>query len=138
MSLDYWLQGFNKEEEGFFPLSVIETAFSGAITDKEDTGNRVIFCLRYPDEEDYFLEVDVTSDVPALTSGFHLLRPPAHDAFWQSLVDVLRASPSVFFWAESANALVVGQESTRAQLPPDMIETLGEPRLVLSHRDIFS
>ncbi len=35
MSMDYWLQAFDKGEEGFFPLSIVEEAFGDALTEKK-------------------------------------------------------------------------------------------------------
>lgn len=143
MSMDYWLQAFENGEEGLFPLSVVETAFGAAITAKkfvgaERTNKRgVVLKLNYPGEPEFDISLRVTDDASPLTSGFGFVHAPVCDAFWQSLLDIMKITATALYWAETENALVIGQQQTRAHLPADMIETLGEPRVVSSFEQLW-
>ncbi|EDP9825581.1 hypothetical protein ACK1FJ_003418 [Salmonella enterica] len=143
MSMDYWLQAFDKGEEGFFPLSIVEEAFGDALTEKKishsETAGKILvsYNLKYPQQPEYYLSVWATDDAIPLASGLDFVHIPGTDAFWQSLVDILQATHTALYWADTENALVIGQQDTRQHLPPDMIETLGEPRLVTSFEQLW-
>ncbi|WP_194207681.1 hypothetical protein [Superficieibacter sp. 1612_C1] len=139
MSMDYWLQAFDNGEGGFFPLSVVENAFGSAIVSNDNNG---YLRLEYPSDPRFldFIELRVpvfSTEEGLMTDGFAFVHAPGHKAFWQSLVDILRVTPTALYWADTQDALVIGQQETRQHLPPDMIETLGEPRLITSIQELF-
>lgn len=139
MSVDYWLQAFHEGEEGFFPLEVVEKAFSNAIVSNDHRGN---FRLEYPCDPGFhdFLELSVgplCGPNNDMIGGFWFVHAPSHKAFWQSLIDILKVTPSALYWADDQDALVISQAETQNHLPPDMIETLGQPRLVSSLSELF-
>lgn len=143
MSMDFWLQSFDKREQGFFPLTLLEQAFAKAIVNKhtyceiDNERSIVTFTLQYLGEEDFNLQIIATNEASPLISGFGFTHPPANNDFWQSLIDILKTTTTALYWAAPHNALVIGQPDTRHLLPPDMIETLGEPRIVISIKDMF-
>lgn len=139
MSMDYWLQAFDNGEEGFFPLSVVENAFGSAIVSNNHNG---YLTLEYPSDPQFLncLELQVSvlrTEKGLMTEGFAFVHAPGHEAFWKSLVDILRVTPTALFWADTQDALVIGQQETRQHLPSDMIESLGEPRLITSIQELF-
>lgn len=143
MSMDYWLQAFDHGEEGFFPLSIVEEAFGDAITNKNISRSEIAgkilvsYNLKYPQQPEYYLSVWATNDAIPLVSNLDFVHVPGTDAFWQSLVDILRVTHTALYWADTENALVIGKQETRRQMPLGMIETLGEPRVVTSYEHLW-
>ncbi|MBA7931002.1 hypothetical protein HV127_06855 [Klebsiella sp. RHBSTW-00215] len=143
MSMDYWLQAFDHGEEGFLPLSIVEEAFGDALTDKNISRDKisrkilVSYHLKYPQQTEHYLSIEATDDTIPLISELAFVHAPGADAFWQSLVNILQATHTVLYWADTENALVIGQQETRQHLPPDMIETLGEPRVISSFEELW-
>lgn len=143
MSMDYWLQAFDNGKQGFFPLSIVEEAFGDALTGKEITRSQkageilVSFKLKYSRQPDYDFPIWATDDTPPLISNLSFVHNPGTDAFWQSVVDILTITNTALYWADAEDALVIGQPQTRQHLPPDMIETLGEPRVVSSFEELW-
>jgi hypothetical protein len=76
-------------------------------------------------------------DIPT-TSSFGVGRPPSHPAFWNALFEIMRATPTVCFWPGVGPhpRACVADKSVIAELPPSMIESLGEPTVVSSGAEI--
>ncbi|KAA8996931.1 hypothetical protein FJU30_19950 [Affinibrenneria salicis] len=156
MSFDIFLQSFEQGQPALFPFSIVETAFQNAIRGREIDDNRYFFALEYPvpssgepetilmggdaypcvvsDSADLYCTTEPGPSGPA-TYSFMVNRPAAHDDFWTALLKILQTTHSALFWPGD-NALVVGQAETIAHLPADMIETLGQPYLVSTARQI--
>jgi hypothetical protein len=55
--------------------------------------------------------------------------PCAHEQFDRDLSRLIAAGPYVLF-APDGNAPIVGRVAMRSQIPPDMVEELGEPVVI--------
>ncbi len=120
MSFDIFLGCFKGGEEANFPRSIVEEAFGAFVERREDR----CWVLLYPDGGAGDLYVDENPNI----SGFSVNRPPASPGFWEGILSVLQRTSSVLFWAGSG--CVVAFESIIADLPKDLIETVGAPTVV--------
>lgn len=125
MSFDIFLGCFHGGEVSDFPSSVIEKAFGPFTITKEPTCR----VLAYPDGGHSELYVD---DTPAV-SDFMVARPCRSPEFLQGLFDVLRETTSILYWGQGC---VIADAAVIPHLPPDMLESLGEPTFAAKPDDI--
>jgi len=125
MSFDIFITRYQGGEAHSFPRIILENAFGG-FTDRSDpTSWRMSdsYAVIYVDDAD---EVD----------GFGVNRPPYNEhPFWPALVDVLRQTGSALYWG--IGRFVVADQAVIADLPPDMIKTLGPPMVTTSVSEIL-
>ncbi|HLG90190.1 MAG TPA: hypothetical protein VKZ79_23710 [Alphaproteobacteria bacterium] len=88
-----------------------------------------MWTLRYPDGGGAFCYIDDNEEI----TGFMLNRPGGV-AVYNSVYEILRQTPTVAHWgSECATA----DPSIIPDLPPEMIEALGEPAIVKSGQELF-
>ena len=127
MSFDLFLQSFRNGAPAKFPAELIEKGFGPYASAREPR----CWVLRYPNGGFGELYVDLTHDE---VSHFMVARPPDSPQFWQTLLDILELTPSCLYWP--GGGPLIAQTFVRDHLPPDMIESLGEPTLVSTPEQI--
>lgn len=114
MSFDVWVGCFQNGELATFPRSIVERAFA-AIADRSDpTSWKLADCRGR-------LSIDDQAEI----NGFSVNRPPAHDEFWDAIIEVLQQTPSVLYWP--GNGCVIADSATAKHLPSKLIAAVGMP-----------
>jgi hypothetical protein len=72
----------------------------------------------------------------SLLRGFTVLRPCGDLRFWDSMAAILKMGNIVLFFPASCRPLVA-HAGVAQHLPADMVETLGEPKLVANGKQIL-
>jgi hypothetical protein len=128
MSFDIYIGAFKGGEATTFDRSIVEDAFQSLIAFSNADG----WQLMIPGwgVTGGFLYID---DTPQITD-FAVNRPPFGPEFVEALFSVLRQTPTVLFWPGVGPhpRACVADASVIAELPPDMIESLGNPTVVSS------
>ena len=127
MSFDLFLQSFHNGEPTAFPFSLIERGFGPYTSVREEK----CWVLHYPDGGRCELYVDSTQEE---IDDFMAARPPASPEFWETLLDLLRETPSCLYWP--GGGPVIANASVRDHLPKRMIEKLGEPTIASTPEQI--
>lgn len=128
MSFDIFLTCFRGGEPAPFPRAVVEEALESLVQSYEGR-DAWLFA------DGGYLSLDSDEDDPDsdTVTGFSVNRPPGDEAFWQGIISVLQKTTSMLYWSVA----VIGQEATIAELPPNVAEGLGPPRLVSTPAEIF-
>jgi hypothetical protein len=67
--------------------------------------------------------------------GFMVSRPPIHPVFWKNLFNLMKATSGCVYWP--GGGCVIADPSVRAHVDPELIEALGEPRLVTTPTEML-
>ena len=123
MSFDVGLTCFQNGEPATFPRSLLERVFS-SITDRSN-----------PDE--WILDGGSTLYMGGghEITGFAVNRPPEYEEFWQAIMEILRETPSVFYWP--GGGCVVANADVAKHMSAEFIEGLGEPKVVTDPMEIL-
>jgi len=128
MSFDLFFQTFQSGVPAPFSTALIEKGF-GPYASERSPGRWV---LRYPNGG--FCELYVDAEQETETS-FMVARPPDSPEFWRTLLDLLQQTPSCLYWP--GGGPLIANPMVRNHLPPDMIESLGEPIVVSAPEQII-
>jgi hypothetical protein len=74
-------------------------------------------------------------DNDKLIDGFTVNRPCRDRRLWRALFQVMRMGPVVLYYPGGRSPLVALESATQ-MLPPDMVDALGQPRVVRSGEEI--
>jgi hypothetical protein len=121
MSSEVHLIRFHNGEPSSFPPSLIEQSFAPYIT----VWREGCWGLKYPDGWDGEIYASSKGDQ---TYGVSVYRPPASPEFWKSLFDLMKATSGCVFWP--SGGCVIADPAVREHVDLELIEALGEPRLV--------
>jgi hypothetical protein len=127
MSFDIFLQCFRNGKQYGFPFALVERGFGPY----KHIRNDHCWILAYPDGGHCELFVDTTKEH---IEDFMVSRPPASPEFWGTILELLQQTSSCLYWPGGGPAIAYA--SVRNHLPPDMIESLGEPTIVSSPEQI--
>lgn len=126
MSLDLHLSCFDGGKLSAFPLAHIEVAFGRHAGQREPHRWK----LDYGSEGSGDLRLN--GGASGIT-GFSVNPQPRSLNFWRALLGLLHSTQSCLHWAEG---LIIAQPVVRDHLPAELLESLGEPTLVLTPEDI--
>lgn len=122
MSFDVCVTCFQNGEPATFPRALLERVFA-SIADRSDPELWIL-------KGGSTLFVDEGAEI----SGFSVNRPPEYDEFWNAIMDVLRQTPSVFYWP--GGGCVIANSAVAKHLPADLIEALGTPTVTTDPSEI--
>lgn len=123
MSFDVSLSCFQNGEPATFPRALLERAFA-AFADRSDPE---VWILKGGST----LDVDAGAEI----NGFSVNRPPEYDEFWNAIMDILRQTPSVFYWPDGG--CVIADPAVAKHLPDDFIDGLGTPTVTTDPSEIL-
>lgn len=131
MSFDLFLSCFRNAEATTIPRQILDSAF-GRFADRSDPG---CWVLSFPDGDSAELFLDEDNEI----DNFMVTDPPGSPEFWEGLYAILRQTPSVLYWPgeEEGDCAVVADASVIAELPADMIETIGTPAVITNPQEII-
>ena len=127
MSFSIYLTTFHNGVESYFPRKIVEDAFAEYVIVCDGRWSQLL----YPDGA----RCDVTMEKDDMISGFGVNRPPANRAFWGAIMDLLISLPAALYW--TGHGCVVANSTMSTQLPPEMVEALGEPIIVTRIEQIW-
>jgi hypothetical protein len=127
MSFDLFLQSFKDGAPTTFPTALIEKGFGPYAAIREPR----CWVLRYPNGGYGELYVDAAQES---LGHFMVARPPDSPEFWRALLDLLQQTSSCLYWP--GGGPVIANPTVRNHLPPDMIQSLGEPIFVSAPEQI--
>ena len=128
--MNVWLDFVGKGEMTTAPRTLVEQALEPLIEDKSQRPWRVI---------DSLADIYVGGETAATNvGGFMVTRPPGdeHHPFWQALLALMQKTPSVFYWP--GGGCIAADNSVAAQMPADMLESLGEPAIAVKPEDFWA
>jgi hypothetical protein len=130
MSFDIFVGMFKGGEGSTFPLRLFKEAFAGLLSEREEHGYKLFVPswgwtsgFVYIDEEE-------------ACDGFMINRPPFCRSFTRALLNLLKSTDAVLYWPGEERSCAVARAELIAELPLDMIESLGEPHVVAHEIDI--
>jgi hypothetical protein len=123
MSFDVDVTCFQNGEPANFPRTLLERVF-GSIADRSNPEQWVLKggSTLYVGEGDQIC-------------GFSVNRPPEYDEFWIAIMEILRQTPSVFYWP--GGGCVVANPEVAKHMPEDFIKALGAPEVVTDPSEIL-
>ena len=130
MSFEIFLQRFRNGNTANFPRKYIEVAFEKNILTHEPD----FCCISLVYSNDYGGEIYVSNNEQI--DGFSVNRPGKNPAFWSSIYEIMCKAELVLYWPGDSS-MVVTEATLSEHIPPDMLTTLGPPRLVNSGAEII-
>ena len=119
MSTEWYIQSFSGGEEQPVPVKKVMSAFSGCRTHKSED----YIDIALPDGDVTFY-MDCTSD----ELSFIMISRPADSRFLDRIIYDIMLSGNFILYSPDGDFPVALSPQTAAQLPEDMLKSLGEPR----------
>lgn len=132
MSFDIFLQWHERGDSAGIPVDRVRACLGPALIAEQGD----CWQLHYGEGEDPVAYITMHDASPDLVSGLTVNSPCVSDVFWRAIYDLLCQGNAVLFFPDGAP--LVAHARAREHLPEDMIESLGEPRLVQSGADIVA
>ena len=131
MSFDVYVQSFQNGELEGIPRERVRVAFGAYLTETEPD----FWQLRYDEANSCDVSLTVHATEPSVVRGFTVHGPCADQRLWDALASILTLGDIVLYFP-GGRAPLVARSSVTEQLPPDMVEALGQPVVVTSGREI--
>jgi hypothetical protein len=132
MSFEAFVQIYNDGELTGIPRQQIRDSFGSFLSE----GGAYDWHLYYDEANNCDVILKTHAGDKNLVTSFTVVRPCGDPRFWDAMVSILRLGNVVLFFPANCPPLVADNKVAQ-HLPPDMIETLGEPRCVSSAREIL-
>ena len=130
MSFDIFVGAYKRGESVTFPRRIAEEIFADLINMRGASG----WSLKLPRWGAVSGFVYISDDPDC--DGFMVSRPPFSRVFYDAVLTLMRRTSSVVYWPGKGVCICAPDPETVAELPPDMIEVLGQPKIVTSAADI--
>lgn len=118
MSFEIYIDTFENEQSRRIPASEVAERFSSVI-DREHLG---YWKLTFQEGPSY-AEIAVPRE--SMIQGFVVHNPPPYLEFWKVIAGFLKDLNCVLYWP--GGGAVIARLEVLAELPKDMVETLGIP-----------
>jgi len=93
------------------------------------------WALRYDSKNSCNIGVAPLESDTRMLNGLYVERPCQDLRLWEGLLSVLRMGTIAMFWP--GGPAIIANEATTAELPEDMIESLGLPKVVHSVTEVL-
>jgi len=130
MSFDLYIGSFHVGEPQSFQARVLNDAINPYIVGKEPT----CYVLRFSGDESSDCDLYVDTEAERI-SNFSINRPVSDERLYVALLQVLQLPGTVMYISGDCPPLV-GNYHSMAELPPDMVESLGKPVLITKPHEI--
>jgi hypothetical protein len=131
MGFEVHFFSFKNGEPVGFPIERIREAFSPYVTESKFYAWELV----YGGELNGGVNIFPHPSDPTLLHGFVVDRPGVDPRMWETLADILAFGPFALIFS-SKHPPMIGNADVARHLPPDMIESMGQPKLVSSGREI--
>jgi len=126
MSFEIFLKCCGETERLGLPRSALRSLFPVI----EDESEADFWRVRYDSENQCAIGVSGVPSNGKMLNSLYVDRPCGDLRLWEGLLSILRMGSVVIFWP--GGPLVVADGAVVADLPRDIIESLGEPKVVNS------
>ena len=130
MSFEVFILGFKNGEPEWFPAQRVRDAFGTHVVECL----AYAWCLRYDEPNVNGVTLMKHPSDPSLISGFSVDRPGADIRMWDTLASILASGPFAFVFG--SHPPLIGNPDAVQHLPPNMLASMGQPRLVRSGQEI--
>jgi hypothetical protein len=113
------------------PREAVRSLFQ--VVDEESESD--YWCIRYDEKNSCHVGVSPLDSNAQMLNGLYVSRPCQDVRLWEGLLSILRMGTITMFWPGGPPIIV--NEDTRAELPEDMIDSIGEPKVVHSATEIL-
>ncbi len=133
MSFEVYLQSFSEHEPSGMSRSSIREVFAPFIVDDADPN---YLKIEYDAMNSCWLHLTPLNGSSDCIHSMSIQRPCGDSRLWESVLRLMNLGNLVFYFPGDSPPLVT-DESVAGHLPPDMIDTLGQPVCVESHDQIL-
>lgn len=133
MSVEVHLQRFERGEPSSECEAIILAMLSHVASDNESG----CWHIAYDDLNNCDVYVSRDKADPSRVTGLTISRPCGDGRLWDSIYAILSSGPWVMYYPASGPSLIVTDERHCDQLPVEMLEAVGPPRVVRSGTDII-
>jgi hypothetical protein len=131
MSFEVFIFSFKNGGPEWFPVKRIRDAFGTHVADCP----AYAWCLRYDGPNANGVTLMEHPNDPSLIQGFSVDSPGADIRMWDTLASILASGPFAFVFG--SHPPLIGNPEVTQHLPPDMIASMGQPRLVRNGQEIL-
>ncbi|HEY2118845.1 MAG TPA: hypothetical protein VGH37_06630 [Candidatus Acidoferrum sp.] len=124
MGFEIFVQCVGKSERLGIPRAAIRSLFP--IIEKESEPD--YWSIRYDDKNSCYIGVTPATSDNQFLSGLYVDRPCGDLRLWEGLLSIFRMGSVVIFCP--GGSPVVAEQTVAGDLPQDMINSIGQPRLV--------
>lgn len=136
MSVEAFLWCYRLGENASMPLSDVLGVFQpcSAVFDSE---SGVLHVQSGDPADSCDLYLGARAAERGAVSGISISRPPSEPRFWECVLEIMRRETVILFFSDDTTPLCATPE-VLAHFPPELLQSLGEPRLVASVQDILA
>lgn len=136
MSVEAFLWCYRHGENASMPLSDVLEAFR-PYTESVDSETNVLHVqFESPgDSCDIYLGSRATER--GATAGISIARPVSDPRLWECVLEIMRRESVILFFSDDTTPLHATPE-VLAHFPRELLQSLGEPRLVASVKDVLA
>ncbi|HKT06732.1 MAG TPA: hypothetical protein VJR24_02460 [Gemmatimonadaceae bacterium] len=131
MGFEVFVQCLERDGPTGIPRSAVRSLFPV----DERQSERDYWAVTYDDVNSCHIGVSPLASDPTLLESLCVYRPCGDPRLWEALLTVLRLGPAVLFFPGNAPPLVASP-AVAEQVPADMVEGMGRPRVVSSGGEI--
>ena len=131
MGFEVYLQCFGESERTGISRAAVRSLFPVI----EEESERDYWRVRYDNKNLCEIGVTAMTSDNEMLKSFYVDRPCGDLRLWEGLLAVLRMGSVVIFWP--GGPPVVALEAVAAHLPEDLIDSIGQPKLVSSAEELL-
>jgi hypothetical protein len=131
VGFEVYLQCFGQSGRSGISRAAVKSLFPVLEEESEPDYWRV----RYDNKNSCEIGVTAMTSDKEMLKSFYVDRPCGDLRLWEGLLSVLRMGSVVIFWP--GGPPVVALEAVTADLPDDMIDSIGQPKLVSSAEELL-
>jgi hypothetical protein len=133
MGFELHIFAFKDGGPAWLPIQRVREAFGAHVSDTDSPQYAWQLCYDEPHQNGVMLMEHPTD--AGLLQGFIVDRPGADPRMWDTLASILASGPFALIFASGHPPLISNLEVV-PHLPPDMIQSMGQPKLVRSGQEI--
>ena len=131
MGFEVYLRCFGESERTGISLAAVRSLFPVI----EDESELDYWRVRYDDKNSCHIGVTADTSNREMLKSLFVDRPCGDLRLWEALISVLRMGSVVIFWP--GGPPVVADDAVAADLPKDMIASIGQPEFVHTAGDLL-
>jgi hypothetical protein len=131
MSFDVFVQSFENGEFAGLPRERVREIFGNHLVETEPNFWR----LQYDEANTCGLYLASHGADTSMVAGFTVNRPCGDERLWNALASILTLGNVVLYFP-GGRAPLVARGGAAQHLPPEMLNSLGQPKVVTSGREI--
>jgi hypothetical protein len=136
MSLHAFLWCYRLGENASMPLSTILDAFQ-PWTESVDSETDILQVQFDGPENSCDIYLGMHATARGATAGISIWQPLNDARLWECILEIMRRESVILFFSDDTTPLYATPE-VLAHFSPELLQSLGEPRLVANAQDILS